>query len=85
MSGEQEYFCPKCKYEWETLEGFDGCPRCKKFKTNKNSINYLENKSLNNLLQKLYKKKIYPEEFHKLKFKIEYDEWDDPYISLKYE
>lgn len=28
MSGEQEYFCPKCKYEWETLEGYNGCPNC---------------------------------------------------------
>ena len=33
MSGEQEYFCPKCGYEWETLDPFTGCPECRRAQT----------------------------------------------------
>jgi phage FluMu protein Com len=29
VSAEQEYKCPKCGYEWETILPFNGCPRCK--------------------------------------------------------
>lgn len=28
MSAEQEYHCPKCHYEWESICDFNGCPQC---------------------------------------------------------
>ena len=28
MSGHQEYECTRCGFQWESLEPYNGCPKC---------------------------------------------------------
>ena len=41
MSAEQEYKCPKCGYEWETILDFEGCPECSRKALTLEDINKL--------------------------------------------